>query len=165
MQASTWCLMISLWLLKLMFNPYCLLPPIKLSLLIKIDWLCFVFGSGPILLTYTESVSSHQRIFQHIQHLSRFWHALFLRTSLDGLAIGDRRFSSLDDYILIVMFFFFILFSWLKSFLILTWPCDTIHLGCSPQSTKYFYSHAQQDQVICAEYQCWPTKLNFVHFC
>ena len=155
--------MISLWLLKLMFNPCCLIPPIiKLSLLIKIDWLCFVFGSGPILLTYTESalINEYFSIFNiYPDSGMRSFCAPVLMVWRPKIFLVRRL--NLDCNV----FIFFILNPWLKPFLILTWPCDTIHLGCSPQSTKYFYSLAQQDLVIYAEYQCWPTKLNFVHFC
>lgn len=156
--------MISLWLLKLMFNPCCLIPPIiKLSLLIKIDWLCFVFGSGPILLTYTESalINEYFSIFNIYPDSGvRSFCAPVLMVWRPKIFLVRRLHLDCNVF----SFFSFLIHDWSLS-LILTWPCDTIHLGCSPQSTKYFYSHAQEDLVICAEYQCWPTKLNFVHFC
>lgn len=68
-------------------------------------------------LTQIHWVSSHQRIFQHIQHLSRFWHALFLRTSLDGLAIGDRRFFLVRRLHLDCNVFFFHSFFMIEVFL------------------------------------------------
>lgn len=107
--------MISLWLLKLMFNPYCLIPPIiKLSLLIKIDWLCFVFGSGPILLTYTESalINEYFSIFNIYPDSGvRSFCAPVLMVWRPKIFLVRRL--NLDCN---VFFLFFILFSWLKSF-------------------------------------------------